>query len=450
MNNDYKSSAFKELLDKLQQESWQLELLISGFSIFGLFSSLPFINEYLAQANYHNRLVEMFVWFAIKMCCWILIFNLLIHVVLRGLWIGALGLRYVSGDIDYEELNYTQKFTAFLQKKIGSFDKYIATLENYCSVLFAISFLLIFYFLASVAFLACILLTIFFLIESNTPFTTFNSIKFFFGGFLIIFILIGASLTFIDFITQGYLKKKRWLSVIYFPFYRFFSFISLSFLYRPLVYNFLDNKFGRKLSFILIPVYLVILVLFTYEYKDSNYLSANRSSSSTFANSKNYEDLLTEKNDFAGVATIQSRVITDPYVKIFIIYTTRIEDKIFSYNPSLKPINDIRGMQSGIEFNTPSSLKEEIKKERDSLRGVYFKTINEMHSLYIDDVAYDADFIVSTNTQKKLGFETYLSTNNLKEGKHLLRITRKEKEKQDTINKIIIQIPFWVFKQEQP
>jgi hypothetical protein len=55
-----------------------------------------------------------------------------LHVVLRGLWIGALGLRYVSGDIDYEQLKYSPKFTKYLSKKIGSFDKYIATLENYC------------------------------------------------------------------------------------------------------------------------------------------------------------------------------------------------------------------------------------------------------------------------------------------------------------------------------
>ena len=37
MSRDYKNSAFKELLDRLQQESWQLELLISGFAIFGGF-----------------------------------------------------------------------------------------------------------------------------------------------------------------------------------------------------------------------------------------------------------------------------------------------------------------------------------------------------------------------------------------------------------------------------
>jgi hypothetical protein len=37
MNNDYKSPAFRKLLDSLQQQSWELELLISGFAIFGLY-----------------------------------------------------------------------------------------------------------------------------------------------------------------------------------------------------------------------------------------------------------------------------------------------------------------------------------------------------------------------------------------------------------------------------
>ena len=40
MNNEFTNKKFRKLLDKLQQDSWQLELLISGFAIFGLFSSL--------------------------------------------------------------------------------------------------------------------------------------------------------------------------------------------------------------------------------------------------------------------------------------------------------------------------------------------------------------------------------------------------------------------------
>ena len=43
MSHDYNNPSFKKLLEKLQEESWQLELLISGFAIFGLFTAFdPF------------------------------------------------------------------------------------------------------------------------------------------------------------------------------------------------------------------------------------------------------------------------------------------------------------------------------------------------------------------------------------------------------------------------
>ena len=43
MSQDHNNPAFKKLLQKLQEESWQLELLISGFAIFGLFTAFPHI-----------------------------------------------------------------------------------------------------------------------------------------------------------------------------------------------------------------------------------------------------------------------------------------------------------------------------------------------------------------------------------------------------------------------
>ena len=221
MKNNHESSVFKELLDKLQQESWQLELLISGFAIFGLFTSIPHIDQYLLAANFDNRITEILFWFALKICCWILIFNLLIHVILRGLWIGALGLRYVSGDIDYKELNYSPKFTNFLQKKIGSFDKYIATLENYCSILFAISFLLIFYFLACITFIVSILLTIFLVIDQDVSNDTFDTVKNVFGAILILFIHIWSNLNLYRFYITRFFKEKEMDFSIILPFVSF-------------------------------------------------------------------------------------------------------------------------------------------------------------------------------------------------------------------------------------
>jgi len=141
MSTDHNSSSFKKLLDKLQQESWQLELLISGFAIFGLFQVMDPLQEELTKSIGNNQGVYSFFISAVYPTLTILLLVLLIHVILRGLWIGALGLRYVSNEIDYDELEYSKKFTDHLTKKVGSFDRYISRLENICSTLFAIGYL---------------------------------------------------------------------------------------------------------------------------------------------------------------------------------------------------------------------------------------------------------------------------------------------------------------------
>jgi hypothetical protein len=263
---EYKSkpNSFKKLLDRLQENSWELELLISGFAIFGLFYSLSPIAIRLNIAENDNNQVFVIFLVIVHFALQILIFNLLLHILARGLWIGSLGLRYVFGDIDFEALNYSEQFTKYLQKKVGSFDSYISKLENFCSVIFALSFLLIFYVFSffSLAFLIIIVF------QADIPEWAVFVVQTLFGVFS-----LGVILTFIDFISQGLLKKNKWVAKIYFPFYWVFSFLTLSFLYRPLIYNLLDNKQGRRISFSLIPVYFLVYFIFHLGYQKSNFIT---------------------------------------------------------------------------------------------------------------------------------------------------------------------------------
>lgn len=436
MSQDYNNPAFKKLLQKLQEESWQLELLISGFAIFGLFTAFPHI-EIAAKAAQNDQKIYSFIIFIVAyVSCAILIFNLLLHVVLRGLWIGALGLRYVSGDIDYDELKYSQKFTKYLKKKVGSFDRYIGRLENYCSVIFAISFLLIFYVLAFTFTIISIALIIITFLDNDT---IANSYGPFIGIPLLLFIVIGMLFTFIDFLTQGFLKKKKWLSKIYFPIYWVFSKITLAFLYRPLVYNFLDNKFGRRISLILVPIYIAILVSTSFKYKNSNFFDKDLNSSSIIAASKNYEDAL-EEDEFVKDVAISSKVITKNFLKVFLVFDDDFDDYIFSFKPSLKPEKDIRGLSSDIIiFNEISWNK------RDSIRRVYMKTLNDIFTVRIDSTDFESEFILGESLKNQKGFETYVSLKDLPEGKHLLNILRKRIRKQDTMNVYFERIPFWYY-----
>jgi len=239
MKNDYTSPDFKKLLDKLQQESWQLELIISGFAIYGLILSYePLVLENLKAFKNEETLGANFFGITLTSIS-ILIILLLTHVVMRGIWIGAIGLRYVSGDIDYESLNYSEKFTGFLRKKVGSFDRYISKLENISSTIFALAFLMIFFFISFFMVFGV------FAIGRNYlgKLEPISEIAYTFLSYsLSIVYIICVLLLLIDFLGAGILKKYKWTSKIYFPIYRVFGFITLAFLYRPLVYNFLDQK----------------------------------------------------------------------------------------------------------------------------------------------------------------------------------------------------------------
>ncbi|WP_034057339.1 hypothetical protein [Lacinutrix jangbogonensis] len=443
MHNNYKSKAFKEWLDKLQQESWQLELIISGFSVYGLSQAFEPLKIYFSIAqNEENNVMSIALMIALTSCT-ILMFTLLLHVVLRGLWIGALGLRYVSGDIDYETLNYRPKFDSYLRKKIGSFDKYIGNLEDYCSVIFAISFLLIFYIISVFLCIGAIGLIVYTFFSDKANSNTVLNIV---GIVLLVFMIFGMLFTFIDFLSQGYLKKNKRLSKIYFPFYWVFSYLTLAFLYRPLVHNFLDNKFGKRLSLILVPIYFLAIAGATYSFKRSNYLSSSSRSNLYTANSLNYDENITEKGMFIRSASIPSKIIKTYYLPIFIEYNERVEDAIFQFNEGLKPENDIRGFKS--DFIRGIEESSAIRKNRDSLKIEYMKTLSQIYSFKIDSLAYtNPGFLFTKHNNNQDGFETVLPIKNVSEGKHVLNIYRLSKKDTTETKNSIVTIPFWYYKE---
>ena len=239
MSNNPQDQKFKKWLDILQQESWQLELIISGFAIYGLFMIIDPIEMGAQQAQNDGNMYRVLLMQGLEISWYIITINLIAHVILRGLWIGAIGLRYVSGEIDYDKLNYSPKFTRHLNKRVGSFDNYVANLEKYCSVIFAVTFLLVFYLIGLLTIVFVFALLGLAIDKQETP----DWVRYWILVPAIIFLGFGTFLTFIDFATQGWLKRKKWITRFYYPFYWVFKYLTLSFLYRPMVYNFLDTKF---------------------------------------------------------------------------------------------------------------------------------------------------------------------------------------------------------------
>lgn len=445
---EYNSPEFRKWLDKLQQESWQLELLISGFAIFGLVSAIDTIKVKIAAAAASEIIGFTTAWSVALICVLIFIFNLVLHVLLRGLWIGAIGLRYVSGDIDYDKLNYSDKFTSYLKLKVGSFDRYISRLENYCSILFSITFLLVFYVIGFMAVMMAVGLLM--NLIKNLEFIPDDISKYIRKGIGVIFGL-SALLVFIDFLGQGFLKKKKWTTKLYFPIYWVFSKLTLSFLYRPIAYNFLDNKLGKRVSLFLLPVYIAILFISSFDYFNSNYLVVLRGSSENFADNSNYDDEITADTQFVDFASIPSKIIHTSYLKVFIPFSTAKEDFVYEVNKSLKPEDDVRGFGTGIMVGVNEGNRNKDEETKNKNLADYLSAINQLYNLKIDSIPHTSDFIFAENAKQRIGFETYLDIENLSKGKHVLTINgpKKIRIKKDSIdfNKKLITIPFWYYPQ---
>jgi hypothetical protein len=85
-------------------------------------------------------------------------------------------------------------------------------------------------------------------------------------------------------------------------------------------------------------------------------------------------------------------------------------------------------------------------RKRDSLRRIYLNTFNSVYSVKIDSTKYDTDFILANSKNGKLGFETYVSTKAIEDGKHILKVNRLRIRKGDTTNWNVSTIPFWYYK----
>ena len=432
-----KNKSFTKWLEILQQESWQLELLISGFAIFLLAESFEpvrnlddQINVLLSGSAYYGLL---YIPYQVILGAWyVLIINLILHVLLRGLWISTIGLRYVSGDIDFNKLNISPKFDRFLRSKIVSFDLYIQQLEKLCSAVFGFTFLIIFILISGGLFVVGIVILA----------MTIEGVSTSFGGlwfmvivpFLLLY-LLGGLIYFLDFITLGWIKRKKGIARFYYPIYRFFSVITLAFIYRPIYYNLLDNKFGRNIVLFLIPYLIGFTLIASLTVNTKAYLPGNRTLQSISNNF--YDDTLEDRASYS--ASISSKFVKNGFAQLFLPYVSRNDDKVIeAICPDLKPA------KTGVFFfgnNDPlrNNMNADLALDCHSQR---FKIY--VNDTLLNNLKYRFH---EHPTRKNIGLLTVLDVGYLSRGEHAIKVDVKilqSSNGKDTLffNESVV-IPFW-------
>jgi hypothetical protein len=451
---DKRENRLTAWLEKLQQESWQLELLISGFLLSLLLSAHEELKIYLStNTEYIQGSLEGGVFYFLVgilfSTTYILIINLIVHVVLRSLWIGAIGLRNISGEISVENLELSDRFKSYFDKKLPSFDEFIEKLENICCLIFAFTFIIIFSIFSFFIVIAFGAFFLKFLKGIGTEFHYLKQITKITALFFSLFYCIGGLLYAIDFISLGKIKKIKRISRFYFPIYAFFSAITLAKIYRPLYYNMIDNKLGRKVMLFIIPYLLLLTLSSSLDYNAYGHFPKNDSFSTI--NGFNYESTITNDNKYTAYEVLLSQKYYDKedFMEVFIPYAT--------FPPMMKLKSCFSGLQkyeTGFLFGRDFKVGFEsglnpIKLNIDSS----FNHKRREENLLIDCLSSHISFKIADTLQTQITYHVYkhpISKSNgilatidilaLQRGRHYLEINIKDSS--DVVLKKL-SIPFW-------
>jgi hypothetical protein len=369
---DNKQDKLKDWLQNLARESWQLELLVSAFTIFLLVQASDSFSEFIRSMPFRYNIQDAFlalgfVFMAILgVSLRILTFSLITHLLMRGFWIGAIGLRSVQPDIDFRDFNYSEFFRQKLENKVMKLDDLVVRLDEICSVIFAFSFLLISLLISIALFIVTAgVIAIIGQYMASLGGPVFASVAEVISNILAFLYMIGGLIYAIDYISLGFFKKFRVLSKIYYPFYFFFSLITLSFISRSIYYHMIRKFSKRNIRLIYLLVLGLLIGFVAIDYDQYQYYSDT--SDEHVVRGNMFDDMRSEKAYIQKIS-VPSMKAEGPFVPLFVRYLPSDNAIISSACPEIIPPKKdgfnfgltIRTQQRGIEV-----IDEELAKGND-------------------------------------------------------------------------------------
>ncbi len=445
-----------EWLKKLERESWQLELLVSAFTIFLLIMGDQAFEDFLRDLRYQYNLSDGVLTFGfiflglLKVSLQALTYCLIAHLMLRGFWIGAIGLRSVQSNIDFNVLKYNDFFTDRLKKKVISLDQLVFKLDEICSVIFAFAFLVISMLLSFGMFFltfgaAAIILNT---IGEITPESVDNLVGITAAITFIMLFLTGI-IYMIDYFTLGFFKKLKWLRKVYYPVYRFYSIITLAVLSRS-IYYYMISKFTKKRIRVLYGFAAALFVgTLLFRFDQHQYFPE---ADNQFLMSANFYDDERPEDDYVEIASIKSQYVIQPFFQLFIRYDPLDNSVVLEHCPDFEPIKDdglnwrmeVRMDDENFIITGKNYSEEDFDQSISCLSSIYEIAVND--SVY-NELSY---YFYEHPSKEQRGLLTTIATNDFRHGENVLRLrkVRKFEEGDSTRNEYenLARIPFWYKK----
>jgi hypothetical protein len=420
----------KGWLQKLKEESWEAELLVSAIAIFGTFKLFDFIqfgtNLFIDLLNPNQYLVGYFIITIGLLAVSILASMFLIHFFLRAYWIGLVGLNSVFPDYSIEDSAYSKIYTKKILGILPKLKDSIQKTDELCSVIFSVAFtmLLIYVYLS---FFVSVYLLVFNLLSKyvSTHILLIPAILICVGLLVQMIVTIIANLKKNKEIeklqTLSFTVNKYVSKIIYGPLYKSILQITMIF----------GSNFKKKKSLIYLVLSFIFAGIFVFGIQISKtnifYLVAHKNYfNATKVYSSFYKDE-NKKNIFLLTPEIESDKVESNILKIFI--------PVFKYEANLR-----------IEFC--GEYKKDSDKPLDERRidnnNFTLNCFEQYYQIFINDKKIDVEFLRQNAHARtnQAGVISYLDISNLDKGINTIEI---KKEFEDT--KILNwKIPFYYVK----
>lgn len=438
-----------EWLKKLERESWQLELLVSAFTIFLLIQAGVAFDDFLTGLQYQYNLSDSalavgYIFLALlNRSLDALTIFLVGHLMLRGFWIGTIGLRSVQADIDFSKLNYNEFFTENLKKKVITLDQLVIKLDEICSVIFAFAFLVISMLLAFGLYLL-MLAGVAILVNGLADLTP-SGMDGFLGVVaisLILLLLFSGLIYMIDYFTLGFFKKIRWFRKIYYPIYSFYNVITLSVLSRS-IYYYLISKFTKKKIRILYA--LVGTVILTYSILDFDQYQFYPDADNNYLILTNYYDDLRSEDQYIDKVSIPSKYVDKAYFPLFIRYNPSDNSTIQTHCPDFEPVKD-DGLNWRFSLLTSGGNFQISGRDYS---GEEFETLlqcqSEMYEISVNDSIYDnlSYHFYAHPAKDQKGLLTTISVDAFLNGENILSVQKVRIDSSKITKTDFVRVPFW-------
>lgn len=317
-----KNYKIPDWIKELQENSWQIELLISGGAIFTLFQLEDIFLDFMMRLKMIAWLPGTGIFIILGMLAIkLLTLGFLGHLLLRSYWIALLCVNYVfpKGIAKFKQSNKPPFKNEYNEG--DSLQSEIHKVDNASGLLMYISVL------ATIVILGFIMLALTFL---TIP-SVFTDLEDWYFEIIVTSIFIYH----IDLFLFGFLRKIPGISYLLFPFFWLFDRLSFRVFYAKSLRLFSSNVSKFK-TFTTIFITTIVGLFFTYNaiYKimhwpnmiDAREHRWTMADSDDWMTPYHYMDLTAEAGLKSYEPCIQSEIISDAYLKVFIPYDKRWDE----------------------------------------------------------------------------------------------------------------------------